>query len=158
MARDMHLWLQRPYIDAARRLELQRMIDWSLGSALTVAIVVLALFGSMVLVFTRALAAAARETEASLQRHYEVCEGFSELAAASAAMQRQIVDLTQRMEQTSRTPVVQQAPASVRAYELAARLAAGGAGTDDLVTSCGLTPAEAELAVLVHGTRQRAAH
>jgi outer membrane murein-binding lipoprotein Lpp len=48
-------------------------------------------------------------------------------------------------------------PAAVpgRAYELAAHLASSGAGMDQLVAQCGLTPAEAELAVRIHGLRAR---
>lgn len=44
------------------------------------------------------------------------------------------------------------APAG-RAYELAAHLASSGVGTQQLVAQCGLTPAEAELAVRIHGLR-----
>jgi hypothetical protein len=42
-----------------------------------------------------------------------------------------------------------------RAYELAAHLAASGVGIEQLVAQCGLTPAEAELAVRIHGLRAR---
>jgi len=45
--------------------------------------------------------------------------------------------------------------AAGRAYELAAHLASSGVGTEQLVTQCGLTPAEAELAVRIHGLRAR---
>jgi hypothetical protein len=44
---------------------------------------------------------------------------------------------------------------SGRAHELAAHLASRGVGTEQLVAQCGLTPAEAELAVRVHGLRAR---
>lgn len=48
------------------------------------------------------------------------------------------------------------APAAAgRAYELAAHLASSGVGTEQLVTQCGLTPAEAEIAVRIHGLRAR---
>ena len=40
-----------------------------------------------------------------------------------------------------------------RAYELAVRLASGGVGCREIVAQCGLTPAEAELVVRVHGPR-----
>lgn len=45
--------------------------------------------------------------------------------------------------------------AAGRAYELAAHLASSGVGTEQLVTQCGLTHAEAELAVRIHGLRAR---
>jgi hypothetical protein len=46
-----------------------------------------------------------------------------------------------------------------RAYELAAHLASSGAGPERLVAQCGLTPAEAALAIRIHGlgARTRAA-
>lgn len=43
--------------------------------------------------------------------------------------------------------------AAGRAYELAAHLASSGVGTAQLVAQCGLTPAEAELTVRIHGLR-----
>lgn len=46
-------------------------------------------------------------------------------------------------------------PAAARAYELAAHLASSGVGSEQLVAQCGLTPAEAELAVRIHGLRAR---
>jgi hypothetical protein len=57
-----------------------------------------------------------------------------------------------REERTFAPPV----PAAAgRAYELAAHLASSGVGTEQLVAQCGLTPAEAELAVRIHGLRAR---
>jgi hypothetical protein len=132
------------------------MTEWSLSTSLALAGVTVALLGCLAAVFVRAIAHAMRVTQAQQARHDEVCEGFAELAAANAAMRRQLDEVARRVEQTGRAPVLQQAPASVRAYDLAARLAAGGAASEELVTSCGLTPAEAELAVLVHGARSRA--
>jgi hypothetical protein len=46
--------------------------------------------------------------------------------------------------------------ASGRAYELAAHLASSGVGAEQLVAQCGLTPAEAEIAVRIHGLRAKA--
>lgn len=129
------------------------MIDWSL----TAAAVAAGLAGTALLVLTvlllRTIAGSRRAREASRTQHYELCEGLAELSAANAALRRQINELAQRVDQNGRAQPVQPAPASVRAYDLAARLAAGGAAASDLVTSCGLTPSEAELAVLVHGSR-----
>ena len=127
------------------------MIDWNLSTSLAVAVLAAMAFVGVLMALVRALAESSRVAAATQQNHYEVCEGFSELAAANAAMRRQLNELAQRVDQAGRTTVVQQSPANVRAYELAARLAAGGAPSDELVESCGLTPAEAELAVLVHG-------
>jgi hypothetical protein len=46
-----------------------------------------------------------------------------------------------------------------RAYELAAHLASSGSGPERLIAQCGLTPAEAALAIRIHGlgARTRAA-
>lgn len=46
-------------------------------------------------------------------------------------------------------------PATGRSYELAAHLASSGAVPEQLVAQCGLTPAEAELAIRVHGLGAR---
>ena len=129
------------------------MIDWSLTAA--VAVACLAGIALLLLATTllRTVAASRRASEASRTQHYELCEGLAELSAANAALHRQLAELAQRVEQAGRPQPMQAAPASVRAYDLAARLAAGGAAAAELVASCGLTPAEAELAVLVHGSR-----
>jgi hypothetical protein len=93
-----------------------------------------------------------REAQSSATRHGELCEGFSELAAANAALRRQLAGLAECIEQSRRAASSAAPVAPVgRAYELAARLAASGAASRELVVNCGLTPAEAELAVLVHG-------
>lgn len=129
------------------------MIEWTLSASLATAAVAVATGGVVTAFVRRTLDRATQVARTSQANHYEVCEGFAELAAANAALRRQVEQLAQRVEQSSRTTVVQQPPVSARAYELAARLAAGGAGSEELVTSCGLSPAEAELAVLVHGAR-----
>lgn len=46
-------------------------------------------------------------------------------------------------------------PATGRSYELAAHLASSGAVPEQLVAQCGLTPAEAELAIRIHGLGAR---
>jgi hypothetical protein len=56
-------------------------------------------------------------------------------------------------EERASAPLAAAAPG--RAYELAAHLAATGVGTEQLVAQCGLTPAEAELAVRIHGAGAR---
>lgn len=50
-----------------------------------------------------------------------------------------------------RTHTALSQPSTGRSYELAAHLASSGAGPGQLVAQCGLTPAEAELAIRIHG-------
>ena len=128
------------------------MIDPGLGLALSGA-AVLATAARLGALALRALRLAQAEVRAARVRHDELCEGFSELAGANAALRRQLERLAERVERAD--PVATPAAAG-RAYELAARLASGGAAAHDLVAHCGLTPAEADLAVLVHGTRAEA--
>lgn len=129
------------------------MIDWTLTAAVAVACLAGIALLLLVTALLRTVAASRRASEASRTQHYELCEGLAELSAANAGLHRQLAELAQRVEQAGRPQPVQAAPANVRAYDLAARLAAGGAAAAELVASCGLTPAEAELAVLVHGSR-----
>jgi hypothetical protein len=129
------------------------MIDWNLTAAVAVAVLSCVAVGILAVVAWRAVAVSGRAVVAARQWHYELCEGLAELSAANAALRRQLAELTQRVEQHVRAQPVHAAPANVRAYDLAARLAGAGAAASELVSSCGLTPAEAELAVLVHGAR-----
>lgn len=131
------------------------MIDANPGTVLAVVVTALASLGVVValLLARRSVARVAAESQS---RHYELCEGFAELAVANAIVHREIDALAQRVERVGRTLAVPQASAHGRAYDLAARLAAAGAASSELVASCGLTPAEADLAVLVHGPRSHA--
>lgn len=139
------------------------MIDWVLTARLAGAIAatsVLALvLGALALAFglrrlrREALADAAR-TRSGLDA---LGAELSQLASANLALREYLKVLSERVELSQQAAVAQVQPATGRAYELAARMAAGGAQSGELIANCGLTRAEAELAVLVHGSRNRAA-
>lgn len=88
-----------------------------------------------------------------LRRVSRQLAAFSDDAAGIADAQRRLdarLEGLAQIIQNERLLATTQGTTAGRAYELAARLASGGAGSAQLVASCGLTPAEAELAVRVH--------
>lgn len=138
------------------------MIDWELTARLAaivaagVASLLLVAFAAMVHSLHRLRAQAAREGDHWRTQVDRIGGDLAQLAAANLALREYLTALSAQVQATHQvTPPP--APAAGRAYDLAARLAAGGAASGDLVANCGLTPAEAELAVLVHGGRTRAA-
>jgi hypothetical protein len=140
------------------------MIDWVLTARLAGAIATG--LGLILIVNAIATTMGMRRMRCALTAEVDRAEsGFraltaevSQLATANLALREYLVVLSERVEQSRHIEAVQAAPATGRAYELAARLAAGGSSSNDLVANCGLTRAEAELAVLVHGNRARASH
>ncbi|MGE0583094.1 MAG: DUF2802 domain-containing protein [Steroidobacteraceae bacterium] len=60
-----------------------------------------------------------------------------------------IGDLRLRQQQGQRTEVA--TPAATRSYDIALRLARNGASRDELMSNCGMSRHEAELAVRLHG-------
>lgn len=135
------------------------MIDWELtaGLAAIVAAAVASLLLGAFALTARSLRHLRTQTAAEGERWRTQVDrlggDLAQLAAANLALREYLHSVT---EQIQATPVAAPAaPAAGRAYDLAARLAAGGAASDELVVNCGLTPAEAELAVLVHGARNR---
>jgi hypothetical protein len=140
------------------------MIDWVLTARLAGAIATgLGLVLSIVAIATalslhrmrRALVAESDRAQAGFR---DLGAELAQLASANLALREYLVSLSERVEQSRTFVTAETAPATDRAYELAARLAAGGSSSNELVANCGLTRAEADLAVLVHGNRARAGH
>jgi hypothetical protein len=140
------------------------MIDWVLTARL--AGVIAAALGLVfclgagatwvsLLALRRAVAAEAERTQSNFR---VLGADMAQLASANLALREYLVSLSERVDRSQHLAVGQTGPATGRAYELAARLAAGGAPSGELVMNCGLSRAEAELAVLVHGARPRPAH
>jgi len=135
------------------------MIDWELTAGLAALVSAGAaslLLGAFMLT-SRSLRHLRTQTAAEGERwraQFDRLGGdLAQLAAANLALREYLRSVSTQIQATP--AVVPPAPAAGRAYDLAARLAASGAASDDLVVNCGLTPAEAELAVLVHGARTR---
>ena len=141
------------------------MIDWVLTARLAGAIAtglgLVLLLGAVATALglrrmRRALVAEADRTQAGFRG---LSAEVAQLASANLALREYLVALSERVDQSRQLAVTPAAPSSTgRAYELAARLAASGSSAHDLVANCGLTRTEAELAVLVHGHRQRPTH
>lgn len=92
---------------------------------------------------------ALRRTSARLE---SLQRALLRLVEAQAPLDARLDALASLMrEERACLPLPAAAPG--RAYELAAHLASSGVGIDQLVAQCGLTPAEAELAVRIHGLR-----
>jgi len=137
------------------------MIDWELtawaagAAAAGAVIVILASLLALAFAIRRSGRRIASEADRISARLDQLGVEFAYLANANVAMRECLTAMGERISSTEQLQVTQ-APGSGRAYELATRLAASGAGPAELVASCGLTRSEAELAVLVHGARARA--
>lgn len=97
----------------------------------------------------RVLLESAARIESQLERLREDLQG---VAATQQPLDARVASLTAWVER-ERLLGSSQLGAPQRAYDLAARMAANGAGRDELVASCGLTAVEADLALLVHRSR-----
>jgi hypothetical protein len=73
------------------------------------------------------------------------------LAALEARVDATKVTLSQLGDRLERPPAAPTAPASP-GYQMAIRLAKGGASREDLMAGCGLSLAEAELVQRLHGS------
>jgi hypothetical protein len=136
------------------------MIDWELtawaaaAAAAAALIVVLASLLALAVAIRRNDRRTASEADRIAARLDQLGVEFAYLASANVAMRECLTAMGERIASTQQLQVAQ-SPGTGRAYELATRLAAGGAGPAELVASCGLTRSEADLAVLVHGARAR---
>jgi alkylation response protein AidB-like acyl-CoA dehydrogenase len=89
------------------------------------------------------------QTAQLLSQSQLVLQRLAELEARVEATQAAIAQLGERLEQRPAAPGASQAPAP--GYQIAIRLARGGASREELVSGCGLTLAEAELVRRLHG-------
>lgn len=118
----------------------------------------LILGSAVVLVFFLALAAATFSawrgvtrwhTEAMTTQNQALLERLNELHACHEATDQRIAQLIEQLEQ----PMARMANGSTgpQGYQIAIRLARSGANTEELISGCGLTRAEAELVRRLHG-------
>ena len=76
-------------------------------------------------------------------------EQLTDLGSRLASTDQRVAQLAERLEQPqSRTASV---PPGPQGYQIAIRLARGGASAEELVSGCGLTRSEAELVRRLHG-------
>lgn len=98
---------------------------------------------------------AIRQTELSTSHDAEVVKRLDGLDARLVATRNAIAQVTETLERASRTDT--SANRSVAGYPIAIRLARCGAGVDELIEKCGLSPNEAELVCRIHGAAGAAA-
>ena len=99
--------------------------------------------------FTAWRRATRRQTAEVLSQTQLVLQRLAELEARVDATRCAVAQLGERLDRPA--PAVAQAPSA--GYQIAIRLARGGATSEELMSGCGLTLAEAELARLLHGPR-----
>lgn len=127
----------------------QLMMIAALGSVS----IVLFLLSCLTAFITVRMRRALRSDTARLQQQLEALgAGHMQLAGATESLRNELAGFLSSTR-ADRQFAVAQGPGQSRAYDLAARLAAGGSTPAELVRSCGLTQSEAELTVLVHGRR-----
>jgi alkylation response protein AidB-like acyl-CoA dehydrogenase len=99
--------------------------------------------------FTAWRRATRRQTAEVLSQTQLVLQRLAELEARVDATKSSVARLAERLERpVAAAPA--RAPASP-GYQIAIRLARGGASREDLMSGCGLTLAEAELVRRLHG-------
>ena len=97
--------------------------------------------------FTAWRRATRRQTAEVLSQTQLVLQRLAELEARLDAARSSIAKLGERLERPAAPP--QPSPG----YQIAIRLARGGASREELMSGCGLTLAEAELVRRLHGPR-----
>jgi alkylation response protein AidB-like acyl-CoA dehydrogenase len=100
--------------------------------------------------FTAWRRATRRQTAEVLSQTQLVLQRLAELEARVDAARAAVAQLGERLDRPAASAP---APAPAPGYQIAIRLARGGASREELVSACGLTLAEAELVKRLHGPR-----
>jgi alkylation response protein AidB-like acyl-CoA dehydrogenase len=98
--------------------------------------------------FTAWRRATRRQTAEVLAQSQVVLQRLAELETRVDAIRSMVAALTERLERPT-GPATAHSPSP--GYQIAIRLARGGASREDLMSGCGLTLAEAELVKRLHG-------
>jgi alkylation response protein AidB-like acyl-CoA dehydrogenase len=98
--------------------------------------------------FTGWRRATRRQTAEVLSQTQLVLQRLAELEARVDAARSAVAQLGERLDRPS-APAPSRSPSP--GYQIAIRLARGGASSEELMTGCGLTLAEAELVKRLHG-------
>jgi alkylation response protein AidB-like acyl-CoA dehydrogenase len=100
--------------------------------------------------FTGWRRATRRQTAEVLSQTQLVLQRLAELEARVDAARSAVAQLGERLDRPSApAPAPSRSPSP--GYQIAIRLARGGASSEELMTGCGLTLAEAELVKRLHG-------
>jgi alkylation response protein AidB-like acyl-CoA dehydrogenase len=98
--------------------------------------------------FTAGRRATRRQTAEVLAQTQLVLQRLAELEARVDAVRATVAGLGERLE---RPAAAAPSPSPSPGYQIAIRLARGGASREELMSGCGLTLAEAELVRRLHG-------
>jgi alkylation response protein AidB-like acyl-CoA dehydrogenase len=99
--------------------------------------------------FTGWRRATRRQSDEILSQTQIVLQRLAELEVRVDATRSLVAGLNERLERPAAGPVPAHAPSP--GYQIAIRLARGGASREELMAGCGLTLAEAELVRRLHG-------
>jgi Protein of unknown function (DUF2802) len=108
--------------------------------------------------FTRWRSAVRQQIETQLSAHEVVLRRLADLEARVDATHAQITQLIERLQRPA--PAAGNAPAPTptanpsHGYQIAIRLAKGGASRDELISGCGLSIQEAELVHRLHSPKR----
>ncbi len=105
--------------------------------------------------FTRWRRAAQAQTGQILANHQVVLQRLADLEARMDATQVSVSQLGERIERPQQLASTSIAPSP--GYQIAIRLAKGGASPDELMSGCGLSTHEAELIHRLHSPQARSA-
>lgn len=100
--------------------------------------------------FTAWRRATREQTAEVLSQTQLLLQRLAELEARVDATRSAVTELGARLDQPAAAAA---ASAPSPGYQIAIRLARGGASREELMSGCGLTPAEAELVRRLHGPR-----
>ncbi len=103
--------------------------------------------------FTRWSRVSRRQGEELLAQTHTILQRTADLEARIDGARQLIEQLAERLE---RSPSATATPGSAPGYQIAIRLARGGASREELIASCGLSAAEAELVQRLHAGTPRA--
>ncbi len=98
--------------------------------------------------FTAWRRATRRQTDEVLSQTQIVLQRLAEIEARVDATKSALAQLAERLERPA-APAPSQSPSP--GYQIAIRLARGGASREELMSGCGLTLAEADLVKRLHG-------
>ena len=98
--------------------------------------------------FTAWRRATRRQTDELLSQTQIVLQRLAEIEARVDATKSALAQLAERLERPA-APAPSQSPSP--GYQIAIRLARGGASREELMSGCGLTLAEADLVKRLHG-------
>jgi hypothetical protein len=103
--------------------------------------------------FIRWRRATLAQTELVLANHAVVLQRLAELAARVDATNVTVSQLNERIRKPQQ--VASPTPVATPGYEIAIRLAKGGATREELISGCGLSASEAELVHRLHAPQAR---